>query len=245
MLPEATQARKAIWSAVNPRTGLRRIDEAFPSEIIARKLENEMLIEFVNGSTWQLVGSDNYNSLVGSPPIGLVFSEFALSDPAAWSYLRPILRENGGWCLFISTPRGRNHFSTFYEEARTDPEWFAELLPATETSVFSPEDLDTERRELIREFGADQGEAIYNQEYLCSFQAGLIGAYYGREMERAEQEGRICNVPYDPRVPVHTSWDLGIHDTMVCWCIQLVGKEVRLIDLIIIQTWALIGSREN
>jgi phage terminase large subunit len=230
MLPEASMARKAIWNAVNPHTGKRRIHEAFPMEIIARTLENEMFLEFINGSTWQLVGSDNYNSLVGSPPVGIVFSEWALADPNAWSYLRPILRENDGWALFITTPRGRNHAATFYESAKDDPDWFAERLPATITSVFSKADLDIEKKEFMREYGPDQGLAIYDQEYLCSFQSALLGAYYGSEMETADREGRITSVPHDPRLPTHTAWDLGISDATAIWCIQLVGKEIHCID---------------
>jgi hypothetical protein len=118
MLPEANQARKAVWDAVNPHSGLRRINEAFPRELRESTRETDMAIRFKSGSLWQLVGSDNYNSLVGSPPVGVVFSEFALADPSAWGYLRPILAENNGWALFITTPRGRNHASTFYRPLR-------------------------------------------------------------------------------------------------------------------------------
>jgi hypothetical protein len=101
MLPKYDQARRVIWNAVNPRTGKKRIDEAFPRAIRAKTYKQEMMIELKNGSTWQLVGSDTYDSLVGAPPVGIVFSEFALADPLAWAYFRPILVENGGWALFI------------------------------------------------------------------------------------------------------------------------------------------------
>jgi phage terminase large subunit len=96
-----------------------------------------MFIEFDNGSTWQVVGSDNYNSLVGSPPVGVVFSEWALAKPDAWTYMRPILAENGGWALFIWTPRGRNH-ATMAFDARADPNWFTLRSPATETTSSRP-----------------------------------------------------------------------------------------------------------
>jgi hypothetical protein len=191
-----------------------------------------MAIRFKNGSLWQLVGSDNYNSLVGSPPVGVVFSEFALADPSAWGYLRPILAENGGWALFITTPRGRNHASTFYEAARQDKHWFAEQLPATETPVFTAAQLEIEHRELLREYGPDDGEARYRQEYLVSFDAGVMGSYYGTLMEAAEKERRITRVMHEPTLPVHTAWDLGIGDATAIWCVQLVGQEVRLIDYI-------------
>jgi phage terminase large subunit len=235
LLPQANQARKAIWDAVNPHTGIRRIFEAFPEQLLSRDggyRENEMQLRFANGSTWQLVGSDNFQSLIGSPPVGLTFSEWALCDPAAWAYLSPILRENDGWAVFITTPRGRNHAFDFYQEGTNNPDWFAELLPADKTGVFSTEALDQERAELVRVYGADQGKSIFESEYMVSFQAGLIGAYYGTEMEQAERDKRITNVPHDPRVPVWTSWDLGMADASSIWCLQLVGKEIRAIDYI-------------
>lgn len=175
MLPEAAQARKAIWEAINPHTGKRRIDEAFPAEIRQTTREQEMMIRFVNGSTWQVVGSDNYDSLVGSPPAGVVFSEWALAKPDAWAYLRPILAENGGWALFIYTPRGANHGKTTYDFALTEPGWFAQLLTAGETGVFSADTLAAEKRELVSQYGASRGEALYNQEYFCSWSPAFTG----------------------------------------------------------------------
>jgi hypothetical protein len=161
MLPMAAQARKAIWLAINPHTGIRRIDEAFPHELRKKTLDNEMFIEFKNGSTWQVVGSDNYNSLVGSPPVGLVVSEWALADPAAWAYLRPILLENGGWAIFITTPRGRNHAFKMHEMARKAPEtWFAQVSNAVETGRFTGEELERELKEYEAQYGADHGHAM-------------------------------------------------------------------------------------
>src|ERR1700748_3432508 len=118
MLPEFGQGRKAIWTAVNPNTGRRRIDEAFPHELRANTNEQEMFIRFKCGSTWQVVGSDRFDAAVGSPPAGITFSEWALSNPAAWAYLAPILVENGGWAIFITTSRGRNHAKTMHDMAR-------------------------------------------------------------------------------------------------------------------------------
>lgn len=232
MLPEAAQARKAIWKAVNPHTGKKRIDEAFPKEIRKSTNDTEMLIEFVNGSTWQVLGSDNYNSQVGSTPRGIVFSEWALADPNAWAYMRPILAENGGWALFITTPRGRNHAKRMYEAAKADENWFSQTLTADQTNVFSKETLDTELRELIAEMGVDEGTAKFEQEYKCSFDAALPGAYYGKEMNQAEKDGRISGVPYKPGIPVHAIFDFGrgASNSTAIWFVQMVGKEPRLID---------------
>ncbi len=230
MLPEYAQARKAIWDAVNPHTGKRRIDEAFPPEIRATTNEQQMFIRFKNGSTWQVVGSDSYNSLVGAPPVGLVLSEWSLADQAAWAYLRPILLENGGWALFIYTSRGKNHGHTTWKLSQTESGWFGTRQTALETGVFTKEQLAAERREYVADYGEEDGEALFEQEYLCSFESAVIGSYYGRILSRLEQDKRITSVPYDPNYPVVTGWDLGIDDATAIWFAQIVGREVRIID---------------
>lgn len=238
MLPEANQARKAIWEAVNPHTGIRRIDEAFP--LIARETtrEQEMLIRFKPldggpaGSTWQVVGSDNYKSLVGSPPVGIVFSEWARADSDAWAYLRPILAENDGWAAFITTPFGRNHAFTMFEGAENDPNWFVQRLTALDTGVFTPEQLEREKQEYIRELGRSVGEAMFAQEYLCNFDSPVLGAYYAEWIQKAEADRRITNVPFDPRYRVETWWDLGFNDATAIWFVQRAGQSYRIIDYV-------------
>lgn len=230
LLPEYAQARKAIWEAVDPHRGKSRIDLAFPQALRETTRNQEMSIKFKNGSTWQVVGSDNYDALVGSPPVGLVISEWALADPAAWAYLRPILAENNGWALFISTPRGRNHMHRMLEAAKTDSSWFAQVSPATDTGVFSGQTLEHELAEYISIYGPDHGHALWEQEYLCSFAAANLGSYYGLLLEQAEREGRVTDLPWDPDHPVHTSWDLGIGDSTAIWFWQQQGGRVHAID---------------
>lgn len=230
MLPEYAQARKAIWEAVDPHKGMRRIDIAFPKELRSSTREDTMSIRFKNGSAWHLVGSDNYNALVGTPPVGIVASEWALADPNAWGYIRPILLENDGWALFVTTSRGRNHAAKMYEDYRDDPEWFVELLRATETPVFSADALKHERSEYVKDYGEEAGNALFEQEYLCSFDAPTFGAYYAAELRRMEEDGRIGTLPIDRSISTHTSWDLGYSDSTAIWFIQCVSKERRLID---------------
>jgi hypothetical protein len=233
MLPEASQARKAIWDAVDPHTGIKRIDAAFPPEIRRSMRNSDMHMELVNGSTFQVVGSDNYNSLVGSPPVGMVMSEYALSDPQAWAFMRPILKENGGWIIFNSTVRGPNHFKSLFDLAREGGEWFADLLPATKTDVFSAEALESERYEYDKQYGPHLGAALYNQEYLCDWSAAVLGAFYADLINAAEADERIGPVPYNPAKEVITGWDLGYGDATAIWCAQIVGREVRLVDCIV------------
>jgi hypothetical protein len=229
MLPEYAQARKAIWDAVNPHTGVRRIDQAFPSAIRKSTLNDEMKIVLRNGSTWQVVGSDNYDALVGSSTAGIVFSEWALAKPAAWGYLRPILLENHGWAVFITTPRGRNHAYRMMEAARDDPAWFVQVLSAHDTGVFTPEQLEAEKREYIRDYGPVLGEAMFEQEYLCSFDAAIRGAYYTDELRQARAENRVLpNIPVE-RMPCDIVFDLGIGDDTALWVTQSVGREVHFV----------------
>jgi phage terminase large subunit len=230
LLPQQNQARKAIWDAVNPHTGRRRIDDAFPKALRETTREQDMMIRFRVGSTWQVIGSDNYDALVGTPPVGVVFSEWALSNPQAWSLIRPILAENGGWALFITTPRGRNHAHRMYQMAKGSPDWFAERLTANDTGVFTPETLATERAEIVQERGEEDGEAIYQQEYMTSFSAGLPGAYYAKIIDKLEADDRITAVPHNPQQQVHTAWDLGRNDQTVIWFIQRFGTGWAVID---------------
>lgn len=230
LLPQAAQARKAIWDAVDPHTGMKRIDWAFPEPLRKRTRNNEMFIEFKNDAVWQVVGSDNFNSLVGSPPVGVVLSEYSLSNPEAWSYLRSILKENGGWAIFNFTPRGRNHAVSMWEGSKDDPAWFVQRLTAKETGVFSEADLAEELREMQRDMGADDGLARFNQEYFCDFDAPVVGAFFAREMAAAEEEGRIGDFPYDKSQPVYTASDIGRTDDLATIFYQKHHMRIHIID---------------
>lgn len=230
MLPKANQARRAIWEARNPHTGKRRIDEAFPHAIRRRTLEHEMFIEFVNNSTWQVLGSDNFQASIGSTPAGIVYSEWAQADPEARGYLRPILLENNGWQLFITTPRGKNHAYRTYQAALADPDAFAQVLTVEDTGIFTAEQLERERQAYVAEYGEDFGNALFEQEYLCSFSAAIHGSYYGAELARMERRGQIGLFPHNPEHPVYTAWDLGHTDDTAIWWFQIIAGRVRIID---------------
>lgn len=230
MLPEYSQSRKAIWDAINPKTGKKRINEAFPEAIRKKTRNQEMMITFINDSTWQLVGSDSFDTLVGSPPVGIVNSEYALANPRAWAYLSPILEENKGWAIFIFTPRGKNHGFNILRFAETEPGWFAETLTADDTPVFTSKQLENIKRDLQGIFGEREGEAIFLQEYHCSFEGFTPGAYYSKQIMQAKAEGRVTSVPYATGHEVYTFWDLGMDDSTSIWFMQSIGKELRFID---------------
>lgn len=230
LLPEYAQARKALWAAVNPHTGQRRIDEAFPLELRSSTNEQEMFIRFVNGSTWQLVGSDRYNSLVGAGVAGVTFSEWALANPSAWAYIRPMLEENDGWAAFITTPRGRNHALDMLNLAKSSPKWFGEVLSIEDTGALSPEQIAESREEYIALYGEDVGNAQFEQEYNCSFNAAILGAFYAREMLALRNSGRIRDFDHWPDVPVHTAWDIGTRDDTSIWWFQVFAGQTWILD---------------
>jgi phage terminase large subunit len=232
-LPEFTSGRKAVFDAVNPHTGRRRIDECFPQEMRAGIREHDMWIKAVNGSTWQVVGSDSVTSGggIGSSTAGIVFSEWSLANPSAWAYYRPILEENNGWACWISTPRGRNHLLATYQHAARTPGWFSEILTVDDTGALSAEAIAETVAEYTNMFGEDAGRAMVEQELYCSFSAAILGAFYAHEMRDVRNEGRILDdVEALPDRPVSRAWDLGVGDDTSIWWWQVQGGQVVILD---------------
>jgi phage terminase large subunit len=229
-LPQYAQARKALWTAINSHTGKRRIDEIFPHAIREVTREQEMFIQFKWGSTWQLIGSDAYDATVGAGPVGITYSEWALANPSAWAYHRPMVEESRGTAIFITTPRGNNHARAMFDMAVKSPRWFAEVSNVEHTGALTREQLDEALAEYQSLYGLDFGRAYYEQEYLCSFSGAMVGAYFGAEVAKAEREGRMLDVPIDPAHPVHTVWDLGKAVNNPIWCFQVIGNRLRIVD---------------
>lgn len=217
-----------IWDGIDSQTGLKFLDH-FPPQSIVKKNDTELKVVICNGSIVQIVGSDNYDSIMGTNPVGCVFSEYSLQDSRAWDYVRPILAENGGWAVFIYTPRGRNHGYTLYEMAKRNPEWFCERLTVSDTKredgtpVVPLAIVEAER-------AAGMSDEMIDQEFYCSFEAAVQGAYYAKQMAAARKEGRITRVPHQPGQEVFTAWDLGLDDSMTIWFFQPIGKSFNMID---------------
>lgn len=237
VLPTYDQGRKIVWEGFT-KDG-RKFLSAFPgfdnpggkNSLVKRKRDDKMFLELINGSVYQVVGTDDIDRLVGANPIGVVFSEYSLHNPAAWDYIRPILIENGGWAMFIYTIRGKNHGYQLLKMAQKNPDWFAENLTVDDTRredgtpVITQEDIQKERE-------AGMPEETVQQEFYNNPNAALVGAYYKKEMANALNEGRICNVPWEPTVPVDTFWDLGVSDRTVIGFFQRVNNEIRWIDMV-------------
>src|SRR4030095_6966836 len=191
-----------------------------------------MFIRLCNGSTFQLIGSDTYStSIVGTSIAGLVMSEFALANPSAWAYARPVLEENDGWAVFISTPRGRNHCFDMYQHAQQTAGWFCELLTVDMTGMLSPAQLAEARREYEDLYGVESGAAMFRQEYMCSWEGGLLGSFYQAEMAAVRSEGRIAPVEAPVGVAVSRAWDLGTHDDTAIWWFCAAGAQIFILDV--------------
>jgi len=219
-LPTYAQGKKIIWDGIDGQ-GFRFLDHFPPAIIDGEPNQSELKIKLRNGSLFQIIGTDNFNSIVGPNPIGCVFSEYSLMNPTAWELIRPILAENEGWALFAFTPRGHNHSWEMYNMAQTNPDWLCEVLTVKDTQAIRSDQIDQARRE-------GMSEDMIQQEFFCSFEASITGAYYAKEIRAMREDGRICSVPPDPVVPVWTFWDLGFSDYTSIWFVQFVGKEVRL-----------------
>jgi phage terminase large subunit len=232
LLPTYKQGRSIVWNGFT-RDGRAFLDHFHP-DTVAGKNATEMRVTFTNGANYQVVGTDDINSLVGTNPIGCIFSEYSLHDPGAWEYIRPILAENGGWALFIFTARGRNHGYSLLEMARRNPKWHWEVLTAGDgpeatkrddgTPVISDEIIEEERK-------SGMPEPMIQQEFYCSFDAPFVGAYYGDQMMSLERDDHIHDhISYDPRLPLDTYWDIGVNDTTAIWFVQPHFGEFRIID---------------
>ena len=163
--PEYGQGRKVIWDGKDNEEH-PFLETHIPMEIRRATNKTEMKIELINGGIYQIIGADNYDSLVGPNPIGIIFDEWAVSEryPKAWDYFRPILAANGGWAVFVYTPRGRTHGWDIYQMALRNPEWFCQLLNVDDTGAVAREAIQAER-------DAGMAESMIQQEFYCSFLA--------------------------------------------------------------------------
>jgi phage terminase large subunit len=185
--------------------------------------ETELSLRLPNGAEIRVFGADNPDALRGLYFDGVCLDEPADIRPSVWGeILRPALADRKGWAVFLGTPKGHNAFYDIHEQAEASPEWYSAVLKASETGLIPEAELEDARKMMT----ADQ----FEQEFSCSFSAAIQGAIFAKELQAARDAGRIGRVPYDPALPVHTAFDLGVGDSTAIWFIQLLGQEARLID---------------
>lgn len=218
--PTFTQAKRIAWDYVKYYAGV------IPGISFN---ETELRVDFPNGARLMLLSAENPDALRGIYLDLAIFDEFGMQNPRVWGeVVRPALSDREGAAVFLGTPAGHNHFYDLLETARSQEEegsdqWYWKIVKASESNLVKPLELDAAKAQMTPE--------QYEQEYECSFTAAIIGAYYGKLLADAEDNGRITRVPYDPAYPVHTAWDLGINDSTAIWFAQILrGGAVNVID---------------
>lgn len=222
-LPSFSQSRRVIWNSIT-NDGMRFID-FIPPELIKASNSQELKITLINGSIIQLIGSDSYdNSLVGTNPCMVVFSEFALADSDAFKFVMPILNANGGSLIVVSTPRGKNEFWNLFNIAQNSSEWFCQKLSLTETKHIPLEVIKQDIEDGLVSID------LVQQEYYCSFDQGTEGSYYAKYIDRLRINRQIGNVPWEPAFRVSTAFDIGVRDSTCIIFFQIIGKVIHIID---------------
>lgn len=212
--PFRSQAKAVAWQYL----------KTYSQPIMAGANEAELFVDLVNGAKIRLFGADNADAMRGLGFDGVFLDEFGDFRPSVWgNVIRPTLSDKQGWAVFGGTPKGKNQFWEITETAnRYRDEWYSLTLRASQSGILPQSELNAVRAQISK----DQ----YEQEYECSFEAAILGAFYGLEMRAASDEGRIGPVPYQPGVPVHTAWDLGYRDDTAIWFYQVIRGEIHVID---------------
>lgn len=251
-LPQTNQVRRNMWDAVNPRTGVNRIDEVFPESIRLKKLEQQMSVQWPSSqekkySSIMFTGSDNYNGLRGMTGYSYTFSEWAFCDPKSLGIIRPIVTANGGYMRFVTTPMGQNHAYTMLLDNANKPGWKCHLITNnvehplrrdkaargiihTMAHCLSDAKMQEVLEENISLYGPEIGKALTDQEYECSFEEIVPGSFYLDLILRVEREGRILNLAPRLELPVYAAFDLGFTDPTAIWFVQV--KDEGWIDII-------------
>jgi hypothetical protein len=218
--PTFAQAKRIAWDYVKFYAGV------IPG---VQFNETELRADFPNGGRIMLLSAENPDALRGIYLDECVFDEFGMQNPRVWGeVVRPALSDRQGSACFLGTPAGHNHFYDLLETAKSQlaegsSDWYYKICKASDTGIVKPEELEAAMAQMTPE--------QYEQEYECSFTAAIIGAYYGKLLSDADDNGRVTRVPYDPAYPVHTAWDLGINDSTAIWFAQVFrGGAVNVID---------------
>lgn len=230
VFPTYEQGRRSIWTEFT-KDGQRIMEQVFPRAIRKSPRDwspnQEMVVELKCGSIWRLMGSDKIE-VAGAGPVGVVFSEFALSKPSTWNFVRPMLREREGWAAFVSTPRGKNHLHKLWETAGREPGWWRELLSLRDTRAYDPDKTIAEER------AEGMPESLVRQEYECDWAAANVGSVWGDLIEALDRAGSVAAFDDFPRARVFSTWDLGgagAHGDATCfWVWAATPAGCDLVD---------------
>jgi hypothetical protein len=212
--PTYKQSKNIAWDAL----------KQYAKDIPGTKFnESELRCDYPNGSRITLYGADNPDSLRGIGLWGVVFDEYSQQPSNIFTeIIRPALSDHQGYAIWIGTPKGKNEFWKLYEHGKVESNWLSMFLTVSDTDALTDEEVEEARKIM--------NEDEFNQEFYCSFEAAIKGAYYSKQILQAREEERITRVPYDMNAKVITVWDLGIGDATSIGFFQRAGKEWHLFD---------------
>ena len=220
--PTYGQAKKIIWDGLT-NSGTK-FTSFIPQQLISKTNSTDMKIELINGSLIQLVGSQDYDKLMGTNVSGAMLSEYGLTDGQAYGYIRPMLNANDGFVFILSTPRGHNCLWELYSVALNSPEWYVSKLTLDDTKHIDPEIIE---REIV---SGEISRDLALQEYWTSFSCGQAGSFYGSIIDKMRLKGQIGQVPYETHLPVSVSADIGLDTTALIFFQVPPTGIVRIID---------------
>lgn len=225
--PTYKQAKRVAWDIA------KNIARPIPGVIFN---ESELTVKYPNGSKLILVGADNPDSLRGIALWGAGFDEYSQQPSNIFSeIISKALADHLGYAIFFGTPKGKNEFHRIYKAALGNPEW--EVVFKTIDDSLANETGETinnlrqaleDDKRLVADGLMTQEE--FEQEWYCSFEAAIKGAYYAKQIAQARKDGRITIVPYDPALLVHTITDLGTGTNLAAGFYQKSGRDIRMID---------------
>lgn len=218
--PQRGQAKDIAWDELKKYTeGLKGVSFN----------EAELRCNLPNGSRITLYGVlENPEALRGRGFDGVVIDESQDIPLHTWeTVIYPTTTDAGrnAWIIFIGTPKGRGQnllWKKLLEAKKFPDKWFSMTLPIERSQVFSQEE--------IEEIKLSMSEERFSQEYLCSFDGAVPGAFFVKELRRIEANNQITDLAWDKSLPVHTAWDIGIKDKTAIWFFQLVGNKIHVID---------------
>ena len=225
LFPLHKQARSVIWQGMD-FDGIPFMS-SIPDALVSKKNEARMEIELFNGSKLVLAGSNNYDGLMGTNPISIIYSEFSLHNPLARQYLNPILVQNKGLEILQFTPRGMNHGYEVFNQVKDLPDYHVEHLNVEQTFKHDGITPIISKEDIQRAKDLGMSEEMIRQEFYVDFQVGNLGAYYTREVSDMEREGRVCTLRPNPSLPLHSIWDLGGTDATAGLLFQIDGRYIN------------------
>lgn len=174
--PTQGQARDIMWSLLE--------DLAHP--VIATKHVNNMEFKLINGSRIMLKGGDRPDTMRGVSLEYLVIDEYAdVKQQVFEEILRPALADRKGDCLFIGTPKGRNHFYDLYcyADAGEDDSFAAWHFTSYDNETLDPEEINLAKKSM--------SSFAFRQEFMSSFEA--LGSEIFKEhwVQFSEEEPEI------------------------------------------------------